>query len=57
MYPSIVILQEHTHQEGEEVEQSVDVHFEPVIKLEQIDTCTMEENETPIFQMYLLSSK
>lgn len=33
-----------------------DPHFEPVIRLtEQVETKTMEENEDPIFKMYVLA--
>lgn len=35
----------------EEVEASPDVHFEPVIKLEEVEVKTMEENEDALFKM------
>ncbi|GAB5588362.1 Ran GTPase binding protein Sbp1 [Umbelopsis nana] len=35
----------------EEVEASPDVHFEPVIKLEEVEVKTMEENEEALFKM------
>ena len=39
------------YQKDGEVEASVDVHFEPVIKLEQVETRTLEEEETTVFKM------
>ena len=37
-------------------EEEPDVHFEPVVKLtEQVDTKTHEEDEKPLFKMYVYS--
>ncbi|KAI9323156.1 hypothetical protein BX666DRAFT_1883867 [Dichotomocladium elegans] len=38
-------------EEQDEVEASPDVHFEPVIKLEQVEVKTNEEDEDVIFKM------
>ncbi|KAI9308797.1 hypothetical protein BJ944DRAFT_259580 [Cunninghamella echinulata] len=38
-------------EEKEEVEQSPDVHFEPVIKLEEVEVKTFEEDEDVLFKM------
>ncbi|KAJ1895950.1 Ran GTPase binding protein Sbp1, partial [Coemansia sp. S17] len=38
-------------QEEEETVESVDVHFEPVVKLEDVVVKTHEEDETEIFKM------
>ncbi|KAJ1915166.1 Ran GTPase binding protein Sbp1 [Tieghemiomyces parasiticus] len=35
----------------EEVEASADVHFEPLVKLEEVEVKTLEEDETPVFKM------
>ncbi|OZJ03017.1 Ran-specific GTPase-activating protein 1, partial [Bifiguratus adelaidae] len=35
----------------DEVEASPDVHFEPVVKLEQVEVRTMEEDEDTLFKM------
>ncbi|CAO3687187.1 unnamed protein product [Umbelopsis vinacea] len=41
-----------TEEQGtEEVEASPNVHFEPVIKLEEVEVKTMEENEDALFKM------
>ena len=37
-------------------DEEAEVHFEPVIKLtEQVETKTMEEDEDPIFKMYVFA--
>ena len=42
----------HEEEEEEQVAPSVDVHFEPVMKLEQLtEVKTLEENEDEIFKM------
>ncbi|KAL1914888.1 uncharacterized protein VTP21DRAFT_7804 [Calcarisporiella thermophila] len=38
-------------QQEEEVEASPDVHFEPIVKLEEVEVKTMEENEDVLFKM------
>ncbi|CAO3618135.1 unnamed protein product [Cunninghamella echinulata] len=38
-------------EEKEEVEQSPNVHFEPVIKLEEVEVKTFEEDEDVLFKM------
>ncbi|KAI8098596.1 uncharacterized protein BX664DRAFT_319098 [Halteromyces radiatus] len=38
-------------EEKEEVEQSPDVHFEPVIQLSEVEVKTMEEEEEVLFKM------
>ena len=41
---------------GEDAPESPEVHFEPVVKLEQeVPVTTNEENETVEFKMYPLS--
>lgn len=35
----------------EEVEPSPDVHFEPVVKLEEVEVKTFEEDEDVLFKM------
>ncbi|KAI7871218.1 RanBP1 domain-containing protein [Spinellus fusiger] len=37
-------------EEQEEVEESPDVHFEPVIKLEEVEVKTMEEDEDVLYK-------
>ena len=34
------------------MEEEPDVHFEPVIKLDQVETKTNEEDEEVLFKMY-----
>ncbi len=44
--------QDHKKEEEEEVEPSPEVHFEPVMKLEQLDDIkTFEEDEETLFKM------
>lgn len=38
----------------EEVVESPDVHFEPIVKLPPVEVKTMEENEEEIFKMQVL---
>ncbi|KAG0167234.1 single stranded nucleic acid binding protein [Apophysomyces sp. BC1034] len=38
-------------EQQEEVEESPDVHFEPVVKLEEVEVKTFEENENVLFKM------
>lgn len=40
-----------SNSQEEDVEQSPDVHFEPVIKLEQVEVKTLEEDEEVIFKI------
>ena len=40
----------------EDVVESPDVHFEPLVKLQPIETKTMEENEDEIFKMCVSGS-
>ena len=41
----------------DKVEESVDVHFEPVIRLEQkVETKTNEEGEAIVYKMYVIGS-
>jgi Ran-binding protein 1 len=35
----------------EEVEQEQEIHFEPVVKLELVNTASLEEEETVVFKM------
>lgn len=39
-------------EEGGEVAPSPEIHFEPVIKLEQVETHTGEEDDDVLFKMY-----
>ena len=39
--------------QDDEVAPSVDVHFEPIVKLEEVEVKTMEEGEEVLFKMYV----
>ena len=45
-----------THEEGEheEAPESPEVHFEPLVKLEEVAVTTNEEDETVEFKMYVV---
>jgi len=38
--------------QDEEVVNNPDIHFEPIVKLEEVEVRTMEEDEDVQFQMY-----
>lgn len=42
--------------EEECVEASPEVHFEPIVQLEKVETKTMEEDESVFFKMYFLTN-
>lgn len=48
---NVSMADEHEHDEHEQPEQ--DIYFEPVIKLEQVQTKTHEEDEVCVFKMYV----
>ncbi|CAG8440672.1 13590_t:CDS:2 [Ambispora gerdemannii] len=49
--PEVAESSKGAEEEKEEVVDSVDIHFEPVVKLEEIEVKTHEEDEEPIFKM------
>lgn len=50
MTKSMYILQKKNDPQ-EEVVDSPDVHFEPIVKLPTVELKTMEENEEEVFKM------
>ena len=39
----------------DEVVESPDVHFDPIVKLAPVETKTLEEDEEEVFKMYVHS--
>ena len=51
--PATVVAEEAPTSQEDQVEESVDVHFEPVMKLEILaNVKTFEEDEDCVFKMY-----
>lgn len=44
--------EDNENSEDDNVEASPEVHFEPIVQLEKVETKTMEEDESVFFKMY-----